>query len=58
VHDATSVRVAGIGAVSPIGVGGGILGPGLLHGRPLDDIFLELAVVLLQDGDPVRRGLG
>jgi hypothetical protein len=61
VHDAIGARpvgVVGIGVVSPIRFADGIGIRGLLHGRPLDDIFLELAVVLLQDSDPVRLGLG
>jgi hypothetical protein len=59
VHDAIGARLVGVvGVVSPIGFADGIVVGGLLHSRPLDDIFLELAVVLLQDSDPVRLGLG
>jgi hypothetical protein len=63
VHDPIGARlvsivIVGIGFVPAIGVARAIIGRGLLHGRALDHIFLELAVVLLQDGDPVRLGLG
>jgi hypothetical protein len=55
VYDAIGPRLVRAGAT---GLGLGRVGLVLLHGRPLDDILLELAVVLLQDSDLVGLGLG